>query len=138
MYITTMLCKPGQQALSSALVESLLRAWGGRNLTWLAAKEAVEFEILSLPQNLSQVWEEMQKLAIDLIVQPQEARQKKMLLADMDSTMIEQECIDELAAEAGVGLKVAAITARSMNGELDFEQALIERAATKRSALNNN
>ncbi len=127
MYITTMLCKPGQQALSSALVGSLLGAWGGRNLTWLAEMEAVEFEILTIPQNLWQVWEEMQRLAIDLIIQPQEGRQKKMLLADMDSTMIEQECIDELAAEAGVGLKVAAITARSMNGELDFEQALIER-----------
>ena len=50
-----------------------------------------------------------------------------MLLADMDSTMIEQECIDELAVEAGVGEEVAQITARAMNGELDFEQALQER-----------
>ena len=50
-----------------------------------------------------------------------------MLLADMDSTMIGQECIDELAAEAGVGAQVAAITARAMNGELDFEAALRER-----------
>ncbi|MEL7183480.1 MAG: phosphoserine phosphatase SerB, partial [Pseudomonadota bacterium] len=47
--------------------------------------------------------------------------------ADMDSTMIEQECIDELAAEAGVGARVAAITARAMDGEIDFEGALRER-----------
>ena len=50
-----------------------------------------------------------------------------MLLADMDSTMIRQECIDELAAEAGVGDRVADITARAMNGELDFEEAIDER-----------
>ncbi len=50
-----------------------------------------------------------------------------MLIADMDSTMIEQECIDELADVAGVGPRVADITARAMNGELDFEGALRER-----------
>ena len=52
-----------------------------------------------------------------------------MLLADMDSTMIRQECIDELADVAGVGAEVAAITARAMNGELDFEGALKARLA---------
>ncbi|MEX0340650.1 MAG: phosphoserine phosphatase SerB, partial [Arenibacterium sp.] len=64
---------------------------------------------------------------VDLIVQPETGRKKAMLLADMDSTMIQQECIDELAAEAGVGEKVSDITARAMNGELDFEAALDER-----------
>ena len=127
MYITTLLCKPGQQSLTPALTQSLLGAWGGRSLTWLATMEAVEFEILTLPKNLWQVWGAMQTLGIDLILQVDEGRRKKMLLADMDSTMIEQECIDELAAEAGVGPKVADITARAMNGELDFEQALRER-----------
>ncbi|MGR3586379.1 MAG: phosphoserine phosphatase SerB, partial [Pseudooceanicola nanhaiensis] len=52
---------------------------------------------------------------------------KRMLLADMDSTMIRQECIDELADAAGVGARVKEITARAMNGELDFEGALTER-----------
>ena len=52
---------------------------------------------------------------------PDEGRRKKMLLADMDSTMIQQECIDELADEAGVGARVKDITARAMNGELDFD-----------------
>jgi phosphoserine phosphatase len=55
-----------------------------------------------------------------------------MLLADMDSTMIRQECIDELAEVAGVGAHVRAITARAMNGELDFEGALTERVALLR------
>ncbi|MEC8572629.1 MAG: phosphoserine phosphatase SerB, partial [Pseudomonadota bacterium] len=66
-------------------------------------------------------------MGVDLVVLPTEGRRKKMLLADMDSTMIEQECIDELADEAGVGERVKDITARAMNGELDFEGALTER-----------
>ena len=127
MFITTLLCKPGLNALSPALVQSLLGAWGGRNLTWLAAMDAAEFELLTMPKNLWQVWAEMQKLGIDLITQRKNGRQKKVLLADMDSTMIEQECIDELATEAGVGSKVSDITARAMNGEIDFEQALRDR-----------
>ena len=66
---------------------------------------------------------------IDLVVQEVETRRKKMLIADMDSTMIEQECIDELAAEVGLKDKVASITARAMNGEIAFEPALRERVA---------
>ena len=62
-----------------------------------------------------------------MVIQPTEIRRKKILLADMDSTMIQQECIDELAAEAGVGERVVEITARAMNGELDFDEALNER-----------
>lgn len=66
-------------------------------------------------------------LPIDVVVQDADSRRKKVLLADMDSTLIQQECIDELAAEAGVGDRVADITARAMRGELDFEPALRER-----------
>jgi phosphoserine phosphatase len=62
-----------------------------------------------------------------MVVQSAEGRKKRLLIADMDSTMIHQECIDELADEAGVGARVADITARAMNGELDFEAALRER-----------
>lgn len=65
--------------------------------------------------------------AIDLVVQPVAGRRKKALLADMDSTMIAQECIDELAAEVGLKDKVSAITARAMNGEIEFEPAVRER-----------
>ena len=63
----------------------------------------------------------------DLMVSDQPFRIPDVFVSDMDSTMIGQECIDELAAEAGVGELVSAITARAMNGELDFEGALIER-----------
>jgi len=61
------------------------------------------------------------------VIKPAESPRKKMLLAAMDSTMIQHECTDELADEAGVGERVKDITARAMNGELDFEGALIER-----------
>ncbi|MFC6490307.1 phosphoserine phosphatase SerB, partial [Nitratireductor sp. GCM10026969] len=68
-------------------------------------------------------------LPIDVAVQPADDRRKKMLIADMDSTMIDQECIDELADEIGIKERVAAITARAMNGEIAFEPALRERVA---------
>jgi len=72
-------------------------------------------------------WEEQETDTADLVIVPTEGRRKQMLLADMDSTMIQQECIDELAEEAGVGAHVKEITARAMNGELDFDGALRER-----------
>lgn len=67
--------------------------------------------------------------AIDFAIQDNATRRKKILIADMDSTMIDQECIDELADEIGVKDRVADITARSMNGEIAFEPALRERVA---------
>lgn len=66
---------------------------------------------------------------VDVIVQPAENRRKQLFLADMDSTMIGQECIDELADFVGLKAKVSAITERAMRGELDFEPALRERVA---------
>jgi phosphoserine phosphatase len=63
----------------------------------------------------------------DLIVQPEEPRWKRLFVADMDSTIIGQECIDELADYAGLKEKVARITERAMQGELDFPGALRER-----------
>jgi phosphoserine phosphatase len=64
---------------------------------------------------------------LDIVVQPEEGRWKKLLVADMDSTIIGQECIDELADYAGLKDKVARITERAMQGELDFPGALRER-----------
>lgn len=63
----------------------------------------------------------------DICIQPTENRLKKLLLSDMDSTIIGQECIDELAAAIGLKEKVSAITEKAMRGELDFESALTER-----------
>ncbi|WP_271949549.1 phosphoserine phosphatase SerB [Ruegeria faecimaris] len=127
MYVATLLTNPETRALDLALVESLRNAWGGAEIIWLSPDEAAEFALQELLGNQWDVWGDLQKLGVDLIVQPAEGRRKKMLLADMDSTMIQQECIDELADEAGVGDRVKDITARAMNGELDFEGALTER-----------
>jgi phosphoserine phosphatase len=66
---------------------------------------------------------------IDVVVQPAENRRKRLFLADMDSTMIRQECIDELADFVGLKAKVSAITERAMRGEIAFEPALRERVA---------
>ena len=70
--------------------------------------------------------------AIDHCVQPWNGRRKQLLIADMDSTIIGCECIDELADFAGVKAQVSAITERAMRGELDFEAALRERVAMLR------
>lgn len=127
MYVVTLLTHPDHPVLERVTVESLRNAWGGGDAIWLDPGVAAEFAINAPPANQWQVWEGLQALRVDLIVQPAEGRKKRVLLADMDSTMIEQECIDELAGEAGVGARVASITARVMNGELDFEAALTER-----------
>ena len=125
MFVVTLIAKPG--GLEPALVEALRNAWGGESAQWLAPDEAAEFAVQHMPDNATQVWTDVQGQGVDLVIQPLEGRRKKMLLADMDSTMIQQECIDELADEAGVGDRVADITARAMNGELDFEEAIDER-----------
>ncbi|RKT32483.1 phosphoserine phosphatase [Roseovarius halotolerans] len=127
MYIATLIAPAG--ALDPALVDSLRNAWGGGDAQWLAPDEAAEFAMAVIPANRWDVWSDLQQQQVDLVVQPAEGRRKSMLLADMDSTMIEQECIDELAEVAGAGTHVREITARAMNGELDFEGALIERVA---------
>lgn len=127
MLTVTLLTDPETPVLDRATAETLRNAWGGGALRWLDPGVAAEFDMPALPENRWQVWEDMQALRVDLVVQPTEGRRKRLLLADMDSTMIRQECIDELADEAGVGAYVADITARAMNGELDFEAALKER-----------
>ena len=129
MQIVTLITSPLKRNLDIALVDSLRNAWGGGDVDWLSIDEAAEFPVAAIPDNQWQVWEDLQHSGVDMVVQPSNGRRRKMLLADMDSTMIRQECIDELAAEAGVGAHVADITARAMNGELDFESALIERVS---------
>ncbi len=127
MFIATLLTSPDRPALERVTVETLRNAWAGGDALWLDPGVAAEFPLEAKPANLWQVWQDLQGLGVDLLLQPAEGRKKRLLLADMDSTMIQQECIDELADEAGVGAHVAGITARAMNGELDFEAALRER-----------
>jgi phosphoserine phosphatase len=129
MFTATLLTNPNTPVLDRTTVESLRNAWGGGDASWLNPAVAAEFDLPVMPANRWEAWEGMQALGVDLVVQLSANRRKRLLLADMDSTMIQQECIDELAAEAGVGAHVAGITARAMNGELDFNDALRERVA---------
>ena len=127
MHVVTLLTNPETPVLERVTVESLRNAWGGGAARWLDPGVAAEFDLERVPENRWEVWAGLQELRVDMVVQKAEGRKKRLLIADMDSTMIQQECIDELADEAGVGAHVAAITARAMNGELDFDAALRER-----------
>ncbi|MCY4334236.1 MAG: phosphoserine phosphatase SerB [Litoreibacter sp.] len=127
MFVASLLTSPDTPVLDPSLVESLRNAWGGGEVKWLMPDVAAEFPLSTRPDNVETVWQDLQGMQVDVVVHVLEGRKKQLLLADMDSTMIQQECIDELAARAGIGEKVADITARAMNGEIAFEGALRER-----------
>jgi phosphoserine phosphatase len=128
MFTVTLITNPAM-VLDPSLVTALRNAMGGGDAVWLDPNGAAEFTVPKLPRNLARIRESTAIDGVDLIAQPSGNRKKTLLLADMDSTMIAQECIDELAEAAGVGARVKEITARAMNGELDFEAALRERVA---------
>lgn len=130
--VATLIANPSNPVLSTTLAEAAAEALKASGLYWLADGIACDLVLRDGTQAaeadgiLRQI---IGDLPIDMAIQEQDARRKKILIADMDSTMIGQECIDELAAEVGLKEKVSAITARAMNGEIDFEPALRERVA---------
>ena len=117
-----------EDGLSEALVRRVAAAAGGGVVDWLSPGEAAEISCPALPDR-TLVAEAVGDAAVDAAVVPAAGRRKRVLVADMDSTIVTGETLDELAAFAGVGDQVAAITRRSMNGELDFAAALRERVA---------
>ena len=131
-FVATLVANPSNPVLTTALAEEAAAAVDASGLYWLADGIACD---IALKDGANPDWQEallrgvVGDAPIDVIVQNAETRRKKLLIADMDSTMIGQECIDELAAEVGLKDKVAAITARAMNGEIAFEPALTERVA---------
>ena len=109
--------------LDDRLLKGVLERLGdARFLAWVDEGDAADLEVVGGPA--LEGWE-----GIDIIVQPGGPRIKRLLVADMDSTIIGQECIDELADYAGIKPEIAAITERAMQGELDFAHALTERVA---------
>ena len=128
MPIAVLTCDPARPALDGATVAALRDAWGGGAVRWLRGGVAAEFDV-PVGRDVAAARAGLSGLGVDVNVVPAEGRRKRLLLADMDSTMIRQECIDELAAEAGVGDRVAAITLGAMNGEVGFDGALRERVA---------
>jgi len=108
------------------LAARVVREVGG-TLNWLARSIACEIEAPKSSEALSIARELVGGHPIDCALVPKKHRRKKLLLADMDSTMINEECIDELADAHGVGPQVAAITEKAMSGEINFTDALNER-----------
>ncbi|MEP4050714.1 MAG: phosphoserine phosphatase SerB [Litorimonas sp.] len=102
----------------------------GADETYITLSEgkAFEFEFSGTAKALNVSLSQM-NISADVCVQPTQGRKKSLLICDMDSTLIGQECIDELADFAGVKEHVSGITERAMRGELDFEEALTERVA---------
>ena len=126
-FVATLVAAPG--ALTDAAVArvaQVLPASAGKH--WLEPGEAVDLLLDAGaevdPKVLNAAAAES---GADVILQPFATRDKKLLVADMDSTLIGQECIDELAGFAGVGQRVSDITERAMRGEIDFDGALRER-----------
>ncbi|WP_299868078.1 phosphoserine phosphatase SerB [uncultured Hoeflea sp.] len=130
--VATLIANPSNPVLTPALGEAAFDAVSGAGLYWLADGIACDIVLRddadpdAVKTALATV---IGAAPVDMAVQIAEDRRKKILIADMDSTMIGQECIDELAAEVGLKDKVSEITARAMNGEIAFEPALRERVA---------
>lgn len=131
--VATLICNPNQPALDTTVVEAARTVLPEpSHVTWLNPGIAVDIAFASA-EDAAAIAKRLRKaradLPIDVVVQPVTARRKKLFLADMDSTMIGQECIDELADLVGLKAHVAAITERAMQGEIAFEPALRERVA---------
>lgn len=131
-HVLTLIAQPGALApahLNAA--RAALTALGADcdAADWLSPGEAADlpFTAFATEQAIAAVRGALGGAALDLIAQPAAGRRKKLLLADMDSTIITTETLDEIAAFAGLKEKIAEITARSMNGELDFREALTLR-----------
>jgi phosphoserine phosphatase len=131
--VATLICHPANPALDSTVVDGARAILPeARPAHWLFDEVAVDIPFASdepIAAIVARLRQARGDLPIDVVVQPQIDRRKKLFLADMDSTMIGQECIDELADFAGLKTHVAAITERAMRGEIAFEPALRERVA---------
>ncbi len=133
MFVATLIAAPTGAGLPAHALVDIARELGVRPemADWLDPDFAadVAFEVAPSPEQRRSVAEIAAAERFDCVVQQHAGRRKQILIADMDSTMIGEECIDELAAEVGIKDRVAAITARAMNGEIEFEPALRERVA---------
>ena len=131
-FVATLIAHPSNPVLASSAGEAAAAAVEASGLYWLADGIACDI-VLRDGADLAAAEVALRAatlgLPVDLFIQDADTRRKKFLIADMDSTMIGQECIDELADVVGLKDKVSSITARAMNGEIAFEPALRERVA---------
>lgn len=130
-YILSVIADPAKPNIDAPLLDRLADAVKGSGIRELAAGGAYDIGIAAPPETAA--YGDAADIAagarVDINIIPADGRRKKLLIADMDSTVIEQECIDELAEYAGKRAEISDITARAMRGELDFEEALKERVA---------
>jgi phosphoserine phosphatase len=131
--VATLICNPADPALDSTVVDGALAILPSPGSPqWLFHEVAVDIPFAG-SEDVSAIEKRLREgrgdLPIDIVVQPAGFRRKRLFLADMDSTMIGQECVDELADFVGLKPQVAQITERAMRGEVEFEPALRERVA---------
>ena len=134
-YVATLVSNPARPALDETILQRAAKLLpAAEQPRWLAPHVAADVAFAAADDgNIGAIAEmlrrELAGVPVDVIVQPATGRRKKLLVADMDSTMIGQECIDELADFVGMKTHVAVITDRAMRGEIAFEPALRERVA---------
>jgi phosphoserine phosphatase len=124
--VLCLIANPADPALDPALVAAVHSEVGGE-INWLHQRVACDIIKPKLANAVDAARAIVASRPVDVALVALANRRKRLLIADMDSTMIDQECIDELADAIGIKGEVAAITARAMNGELDFEAALRTR-----------
>ncbi len=132
--VATLICHPDNPALDSTVLDGARALLPSSHAPeWLFDEVAADIRFGDGSEDIAAITQRLTAargdLPIDIVVQPQATRRKKLLLADMDSTMIGQECVDELADFVGQKARVADLTERAMRGEIAFEPALRERVA---------
>ena len=130
-HFLTLIAQREAGVLSAAMIGRVRDAVGGGTADVLSPGEAIDLEIANAP-DMAAVRAALEGTAIDAIATVADQRRKALLIADMDSTIVTGETLDELADFAGLKQRIAAITARAMNGELDFKAALRERVGMLR------
>jgi phosphoserine phosphatase len=132
-HVATLISDPAAATLDqAALARARELLPGAAEPRWLADRIAADIPFSPISTNDNWAERLRERLAdrlIDVVVQPSGGRRKRLLIADMDSTMIGQECVDELADKVGLKARVAAITERAMRGDIAFAPALRERVA---------
>jgi phosphoserine phosphatase len=127
-YVVSLIANRAASSLTPAVIRDVREAVGGGETVVLAPGEATDI-ILDAAPDMDAVRSVLNQAAVDAVTTPAKGRRKRLLIADMDSTVVTGETLDELADFAGIKDRIAAITARAMNGELDFKAALRERVA---------
>lgn len=127
-HVLTLIADPARPSIDRACVQDVTRVLGAAvdSAVWLAEGIAVDLPFDGADAS-DAVRAALENRPVDAVVQPIAHRRKRLLVADMESTIIENEMLDELAEFLGLRAHIAAITARAMNGEIDFAGALRER-----------